>query len=228
MTASGLCEDRQRGRRHQGPQGPLCPEDTAYKVDQSVAVFNKITGSEQGEPLLQRLHRLREDDQPRAQPQGFDDHGRRLLRDRAQRRQKYPNQFIAGPDYSEMISVLLTYIAKTQAGREDRAGVLRHRVRPRPDRDQAEAPARSSASPGAEKIVTPPGSVDVSDRGAEAAPRQPRLHHLPRLCAGADLPEFMTQAKQLGMKTSSWAPSGPWTTPLVMQAWARRPTASWA
>ena len=135
------------------------PEDTAYKVDASVAAFKKITSQNKvnfyygdstgfSKTVNAELNRA----------------GNILmtgasfateLNDPA----KYPAQFMLGPDYTEMFGILLRYIAKkpgakvafvysdTEFGRDPIAS------------------SRAVAELGLKvvtEIMTPPGSVDVS------------------------------------------------------------------
>ena len=94
----------------------LAYEDTGYKVDASVAVFNKLTSQDEihlyygdstgfAKTINGELERLgsimmagasfaTELNDPKA----------------------FPQQFMAGPDYSEMTGILLEYIAKEKPG----------------------------------------------------------------------------------------------------------------
>ena len=175
------------------------PEDTAYKVDQSVAVFNKITGSNPvnfyyGDstgfaktinPELNRKNNIlmagasfaTELNDPKA----------------------YPNQFMAGPDYSEMIGVLLEYIAKTQPGAKI-ALVNSDTEFGRDPLVATQALAIKFNLNIVEKIITPPGSVDVSTEVLKLRRANPdyTIFHGYVL---APVPEFINQARQLNLKT---------------------------
>jgi branched-chain amino acid transport system substrate-binding protein len=112
---------------------------------------------------------------------------------------KYPLQFMAGPDYSEMIGVLLEHIAKTQPGAKI-ALVNSDTEFGRDPLAATEALAAKLKLPIAEKIVTPPTAVDVSTEILKLRRADPdfTIFHGYLL---SPLPEFMTQAKQLGLKT---------------------------
>lgn len=174
-------------------------EDTGYKVDQSVAVFNKITGSNPVSfyycdstgfaktinPELNRKNSIL---------MAGASFGSELNDPKA-----YPYQFIAGPDYSEMIGVLLEYIAKTQPGARI-ALVNSDTEFGRDPLARTEAMASALKLRIVERIVTPPTSVDVSTEVLKLRRANPdyTIFHGYIL---APLPEFMTQAKQLGLKT---------------------------
>ena len=175
------------------------PEDTGYKVDQSIAVFNRITGSNpvtfyygdstgfaktvnaelnrKGSILMAGASFATELNDPKT----------------------YPNMFIAGPDYSEMIGVLLEYIAKTTPGARI-ALVNSDTEFGRDPIAPTEAMAAKLKLRIAEKIITPPGSVDVSTEVLKlrrANPDYTIFHGYVQ----APIPEFINQAKQLGLKT---------------------------
>ena len=175
------------------------PEDTGYKVDQSIAVFNRITGSNPvnfyygdstgfAKTVNAELNRKNSILMAGAS-----------FATELNDPKTYPNMFIAGPDYSEMIGVLLEYIAKTTPG----ARIALVNSDTEFGRDPI-APTEQMAAKlklrVAEKIITPPGSVDVSTEVLKLRRANPdyTIFHGYVL---APLPEFINQAKQLGLKT---------------------------
>lgn len=91
-------------------------EDTGYKVDQSVAVFNKLTGSNAVNFYYSDSTGFAKTINPELNRKGSMIMAGASFATELNDAKAYPNQFIAGPDYSDMISVLLTYIARTQPG----------------------------------------------------------------------------------------------------------------
>ena len=175
------------------------PEDTGYKVDQSVAVFNKITGSNPVSFYYSDSTGFAKTINPELNRKNSILMAGASFATELNDPQKYPNQFIAGPDYSEMIGVLLAYIAKAQPGA--RIALVNSDTEFGRDPVAAtEAMAAKLKLRIAEKIVTPPTSVDVSTEVLKLRRANPdyTLFHGYIL---APLPEFMTQAKQLGLKT---------------------------
>ncbi len=177
----------------------LAYEDTAYKVDTSVAVFNKLTtqndihlyyGDSTGfaKTINEELNR-RGTIMMAGASFGSE------LNDPA----KYPFQFMAGPDYVEMFAILLEYIAKAQPG----AKLVFVNSDTEFGRDPIEASVKRAKAMGLDvvaQIVTPPSAVDVSTEVLKLRRANPdfTIFHGYVL---APLPEFMSQAKQLGLKT---------------------------
>ncbi|MBU8967139.1 ABC transporter substrate-binding protein, partial [Streptococcus pneumoniae] len=74
---------------------------------------------------------------------------------------EFPFQFIPGPDYSQMIGILLEYIAKTQPG----ARIALVNSDTEFGRDPVTATEKRAGDLGLKivaKIATPPTSIDVS------------------------------------------------------------------
>lgn len=174
-------------------------EDTAYKVDQSVAVFNKLTGSNAVNFYYSDSTGFAKTINPELNRKGSMIMAGASFATELNDPKAYPSQFIAGPDYSDMISVLLTYIARTQPGAKI-ALVNSDTEFGRDPVATTEAMAKKLGLVVAEKIVTPPTSVDVSTEVLKLRRANPdyTIFHGYVL---APLPEFMTQAKQLGLKT---------------------------
>lgn len=174
-------------------------EDTGYAVDRSIAVFNRITASENVSLYY-------------ADSTGFS----KTINDELNRRdnilmagtsfatelndpENFSYQFIPGPDYSQMIGILLEYIAETTPG----AKVALVNSDTEFGRDPIEATEKRAAELGlevVEKIATPPTSVDVSTEVLKLRRANPdyTIFHGYVL---APVPEFMTQMKQLGLKS---------------------------
>jgi len=174
-------------------------EDTGYKVDTSVAVFNKLTSQEKvslyygdstgfsktinaelirrGSILMAGASFATELDDPKA----------------------FPTQFIAGPNYTDMTGILLAYIAKTTPGAKI-AIVHSDTEFGRDPVAPTEAKAKALGLNVVEKIATAPGSVDVSTEVLKLRRANPdyAIFHGYVL---APIPEFISQAKQLGLKT---------------------------
>lgn len=182
-----------------GRQLRLAYEDTGYQVDQSVAVFNRLTSqhdihlyygdstafSRTINPELNRMNSMimagasfaSEINDPEA----------------------FPFQFMAGPDYTEMTNILLEYIAQETPG----ARVLLVNSDTEFGRDPIEGTRARAEELGltiADVIITPPGAVDVSTEILKLRRARPdyAIFHGYIL---APLPEFMSQARELGLDT---------------------------
>ena len=174
-------------------------EDTAYKVDQSMAVFKRITSQNKVS-----LYYADSTGFVKAVNPEVDRMGSILMTGASFAREisnaeKYPMQFMVGPDYSEMVGILLQYIAKTKPG----AKVALVYSDTEFGRDPVEAARSSIKALGlnlATEIVTAPGSVDVSAEIVKlrrADPDYTIFHGY----VSAPIPEFITQAKSLGLKS---------------------------
>ncbi len=173
-------------------------EDTGYKVDTSVAVFNRITSQEKislyygdstafsktiNAELLRRANIIMAGASFATELNNPKD---------------FPYQFMAGPDYTEMTGILLEYIAKTTP----KAKIALVNSDTEFGRDPVSGTEKKAKELGltvVEKIVTPPTSVDVSTEVLKLRRANPDyvIFHGYVL---APLPEFMSQAKQLGLK----------------------------
>ncbi len=174
-------------------------EDTGYKVDVSVSVFNKITAKD-------KVHLYYADSTGFAKVIGPDlvrkgdilmggNSFATELNDPA----KFPFYFMSGPDYSEMVKVLLRYIAKEQP-KAKVALVYSDTEFGRDPIPVSLAYAKELGLSVVEQIATPPTSVDVSTEILKLRRANPdfTIFHGYTL---APMPEFITQAKGLGMKT---------------------------
>jgi branched-chain amino acid transport system substrate-binding protein len=174
-------------------------EDTGYKVDVSVSVFNKITAKD-------KVHLYYADSTGFAKVIGPDlvrkgdilmggNSFATELNDPA----KFPFYFMSGPDYSEMVKVLLRYIAKEQP-KAKVALVYSDTEFGRDPIPVSLAYAKELGLSVVEQIATPPTSVDVSTEILKLRRANPdfTIFHGYTL---APMPEFITQAKGLGMKS---------------------------
>lgn len=176
------------------------PEDTGYKVDASMAAFKKITSQNKVSLYYADSTGFSKTVNPELERSGAmlmtgASFGKELNDPK-----KYPLQFIVGPDYSEMVGILLNYIAKTKPG----AKVAIVYSDTEFGRDPIEAARTSIKKLGLNlvtEIVTAPGSVDVSSEVIKLRRADPdyTIFHGYIL---APIPEFVSQAKALGMKTA--------------------------
>jgi branched-chain amino acid transport system substrate-binding protein len=174
-------------------------EDTAYKVDNSVAVFNRITSKEKVSLYYGDSTAFSKTINAELNRRGDIILAGASFASELNDPKNYPYQFIAGPDYSEMIGILLEYIAKTKPG----AKIALVNSDTEFGRDPIAPTEKRATALGlkvVEKIATPPTSVDVSTEVLKLRRADPdyTIFHGYIL---APLPEFMSQAKQLGLKT---------------------------
>ena len=177
------------------------PEDTGYKVDVSVAAFKKITSQNKVNLYYGDSTGFSKTINPE-----LDRSGQMLMAGASFATElnnpaKYPHQFIVGPDYTEMIGILLRHIAKEKPGAKV-AFVYSDSEFGRDPIDEGEAAAKKLGLTVPIKIMTPPGSVDVSTEVIKlrrAAPDYTIFHGY----VLAPIPEFIQQGKQQGM-TSKW------------------------
>jgi branched-chain amino acid transport system substrate-binding protein len=178
----------------------LAYEDTGYQVDQSVAVFNKLTSQNEN------LHLYYGDStafsrtiNPELERRGDILMAGASFATEINDPENFAPQFIAGPDYTEMYSILLEYIAKEKPGAK-LAFVNSDTEFGRDPIESSTARAKELGLEVVEQIITPPGAVDVSTEVLKLRRSRPdyAIFHGYIL---APLPEFMTQAKQLGLDT---------------------------
>lgn len=174
-------------------------EDTAYKVDASVAAFNKITGQNNPNLYYGDSTAFSKTINPELERKGSILMAGASFASELNDPQKYPYQFMAGPDYTQMFGILLNYIAKEKPGAK-LAFVYSDTEFGRDPIKPSEELATKLGLKLVEKIVTPPGSVDVSTEVLKLRRADPdfTIFHGYVL---APIPEFMTQAKQMGMKS---------------------------
>ena len=176
-------------------------EDTGYKVDVSVATFKKITSQNKINFYYGDSTAFSKTINPELDRMGNILMAGASFATELNDPVKYPNQFIVGPDYSEMMGILLRYIAKEKPGAKV-ALVHSDSEFGRDPIDEAEALIKTLGLSLAVKIMTPAGSVDVSTEVIKlrrAAPDYTIFHGY----ILAPIPEFINQGKQMGM-TSKW------------------------
>lgn len=174
-------------------------EDTGYKLDASVAVFNRIASQEKISLYYGDSTGFSKTINAELVRRGTILMAGASFATELNNPKDFPNQFIAGPDYSEMVGILLEYIAKTTP--KARIALVNSDTEfGRDPLAATEAKAKALGLTVVEKIVTPPTSVDVSTEVLKLRRANPdyTIFHGYIL---APLPEFMSQAKQLGLKT---------------------------
>jgi len=175
------------------------PEDTAYKVDASVAAFNKITSQYDVNLYYGDSTAFAKTINPELERNGRMIMAGASFASELNDPEKYPYQFMAGPDYTEMFGILLEYIAQEKPG----AKVAFVHSDTEFGRDPIDGGTATAADLGlevVETIVTPPGSVDVSTEVLKLRRARPdyTIFHGYVL---APIPEFINQARQMGMDT---------------------------
>ena len=175
------------------------PEDSGYKVDVSVAAFKKITsgndvnfyyGDSTGfsktiNPELNRINSILMSGASFATE----------LNDP----EKFPFQFIPGPDYTEMFGIMLRYIAEESPGAKV-AFIYSDTEFGRDPIDESRKVAEDLGLSVPLEIMTPPGSVDVSTEIAKLRRARPDYAIFHGYILGP-IPEFIGQARTMGMDT---------------------------
>ena len=177
------------------------PEDTGYKVDVSVAAYKKITSQNKVNLYYGDSTGFSKTINPELERNGQILMAGASFATELNDPKKFPHQFLVGPDYSEQIAILLRHIAKEKPGAKV-AFVYSDSEFGRDPIEASEAAARKLGLSVPIKIMTPPGSVDVSTEVIKlrrAAPDYTIFHGY----VLAPIPEFVQQGKQMGM-TSKW------------------------
>ena len=175
------------------------PEDTGYKVDQSMAAFKKITSQNKVSLYYADSTAFVKSVNPELERNGNILMTGASFAKEISDAQKYPLQFMMGPNYSEMVGILLQYIAKTKPGAK-LALVYSDTEFGKDPVDSARAEAKRLGLNLALEIVTPPSSVDVSAEVIKlrrADPDYTIFHGY----VSAPIPEFINQAKALNLKS---------------------------
>ena len=183
----------------QGRMLRYVPEDTAYKVDASVAAFNRITTQHDVNLYYGDSTGFSKTINPELERNGRILMAGASFATELNDPKKYPLQFMAGPDYTEMFGILLRYIAKAKPGAK-LAYVYSDTEFGRDPIKSSEELAKTLGLNVVQTVVTPPGSVDVSTEVLKlrrAAPDYTIFHGY----VMAPIPEFITQAKQMGIKS---------------------------
>ena len=92
------------------------PEDTGYKVDVSVAAFKKITSQNKVNLYYGDSTGFSKTINPELDRNGNILMAGASFATELNDPKKYPNQFLVGPDYTEMFGILLKHIAKEKPG----------------------------------------------------------------------------------------------------------------
>ncbi|WP_340110105.1 ABC transporter substrate-binding protein [Pikeienuella sp. HZG-20] len=177
----------------------LAYEDTGYKVDQSVAVFNKLLSQEEIHLYYGDSTGFAKTIAPELARAKSMIMGGASFASELNDPEAYPYTFIAGPDYTEMVGILLEYIAKETPG----AKLVLVNSDSEFGRDPIEKTRARAAELGleiVEEIITAPGSVDVSTEVLKLRRARPDYTIFHGYIM-APIPEFMSQAKSLGLTT---------------------------
>jgi branched-chain amino acid transport system substrate-binding protein len=137
------------------------PEDTGYKVDVSVATFKKITSQNKVNLYYGDSTGFSKTINPELERNGNIMMAGASFATELNDPVKYPNQFLVGPDYTEMFGILLNHIAKEKPGAKV-AFVYSDSEFGRDPIDSSEALAKKLGLNVVIKIMTQAGSVDVS------------------------------------------------------------------
>ena len=92
------------------------PEDSAYKVDQSVAAFKKITSQNKVNFYYGDSTAFSKTINPELDRAGSMIMSGASFATELNDPKKYPYQFVAGPDYTQQFGILLRYIAQQKPG----------------------------------------------------------------------------------------------------------------
>ncbi|MBA4003978.1 MAG: amino acid ABC transporter substrate-binding protein, partial [Delftia sp.] len=169
------------------------PEDTGYKVDVSVAAFKKITSQNKVNLYYGDSTGFSKTINPELDRNGAILMAGASFATELNNPAKYPNQFLVGPDYTEMFGILLKHIAKEKPGAKV-AFVYSDSEFGRDPIEASEAAAKKLGLNVVAKLMTPPGSVDVSTEVIKlrrAAPDYTIFHGY----ILAPIPEFIQQGK---------------------------------
>ena len=183
----------------QGRQVRLEYEDTGYQVDQSVAAFNRLTSQHDIHLYYGDSTGFSRTINPELNRMGQMIMAGASFASEINDPEAFPYQFMAGPDYTEMTNILLEYIAEETPG----ASIVLVNSDTEFGRDPIEGTTARAEELGltvAEVIITPPGAVDVSTEILKLRRARPdyAIFHGYIL---APLPEFMSQARELGLDT---------------------------
>lgn len=176
------------------------PEDTGYKVDASVAAFKKITSQNKVNLYYGDSTAFAKTINPELERSGAILMAGASFATEINNPQKYPYQFLVGPDYTEMFGILLRHVAQAKPGAKV-AFVYSDSEFGRDPIDEGRELAKKLGLSMAAEIMTPPGSVDVSTEVIRLRRADPdfTIFHGYVL---APIPEFITQARKLGMKSA--------------------------
>ena len=174
-------------------------EDTAYKPDVSVAVFKKLTGANKVNLYYGDSTAFQRTINPELERLGSMMMAGASFATEINDPKKFPNQFIAGPDYSEQIGILLRHIAK-EMPKAKVAIVYSDSEFGRDPVNEFRDMSKKLGLTVAAEIQTAPGGVDVSTEVIKLRRADPdyTIFHGYIL---APIPEFVTQMKKAGSKS---------------------------
>lgn len=174
-------------------------EDTAYKPDVSVAAFKKLTGANKVNLYYGDSTAFQRTINPELERLGSIMLAGASFATELNDPKKFPSQFIAGPDYSEQIGILLAHIAKEKP-KAKVAIVYSDSEFGRDPVNEFREQSKKLGLAVATEIMTPPGSVDVSTEVIKLRRADPdyTIFHGYIL---APIPEFVTQMKKAGSKS---------------------------
>lgn len=174
-------------------------EDTGYKVDVSVAAFKKLTSQNKINLYYGDSTGFAKTIDPELERMGSILMTGASFASEINDAEKFPSQFLVGPDYTEMFGILLRYIAKESPGAKV-AFVYSDTEFGRDPIEKSRQTAKDLGLEVAAEIMTPPGSVDVSTEVLKLRRARPdyTIFHGYIL---APIPEFIQQGKQMGLKS---------------------------
>ncbi|WBL63599.1 ABC transporter substrate-binding protein [Thauera sp. WB-2] len=175
------------------------PEDSAYKVDQSVAAFKKITSQNKVNFYYGDSTAFSKTINPELDRAGSMIMSGASFATELNDPQKFPYQFIAGPDYTQQFGILLRYIAQQKPGAKV-AFVYSDTEFGRDPIESSRGVAKELGLNVAIEIMTPPGAVDVSTEMAKLRRARADYTIFHGYILGP-IPEFISQSRQLGLQT---------------------------
>lgn len=181
----------------QGRRVRYVNEDSGYRVDNAVAIFTRLTSQYTIPVFFGDSTGFQKAINPELNRRGTTVMAGASFASEIDDPAAFPNQWMPGPNYSDQLRVLLRYINAQKKG----ASVVLVHSDTEFGRDPiaaAEAEITRLGLSLAEKIVTQPGSVDVSGDVIKIRRRNPDyvIFHGYVL---QPIPEFMAQARQAGM-----------------------------
>jgi len=174
-------------------------EDTGYKPDVSVAAFKKLTGANKISLYYGDSTAFSRTINPELDRLGSIMMAGASFATEINDPKKFPAQFMAGPDYSEQIGILLRHIAKEKP-KAKVAIVYSDSEFGRDPVNEFREMSKKLGLTVAVEIQTAPGSVDVSTEVIKLRRADPdyTIFHGYIL---APIPEFVTQMKKAGSKS---------------------------
>lgn len=176
----------------------LITEDTGYQVPQAVAVFNRLTSQHKIALFLGDSTGFQKTINEELNRRGLLLAGASFsteINDPA----KFPLQFMPGPDYSQQVGMLLRHVAATKKGARI-AFVHSDTEFGRDPIARSEALAKQLGLEQVEKVVTPPGSFDVSAEVLKLRRARPDFTIFHGYVM-APIPEFMKQLREARVET---------------------------